>query len=80
MAALASEWVRFTVAEPPMLLEAALLVQAVPSAPATWTLSLVDQVGGLGGRGVLGRQGAGVHCVQGISRCRVHQDEGQGCG
>ena len=44
VATVGSEWVRFTATDPPLVLEAALQVQAVPAAPATWTLSLVDQV------------------------------------
>ncbi|PRW58303.1 Structural maintenance of chromosomes flexible hinge domain-containing 1 [Chlorella sorokiniana] len=44
VAEVSNHWVRFTSADPPLVLEAAVQMQAVPADPAIWTLSLVDQL------------------------------------
>ena len=38
VAEVSNHWVRFTSADPPLVLEAAVQIQAVPAEPATWTL------------------------------------------
>ncbi len=38
VAEVSNHWVRFTSTEPPLVLEAAVQMQAVPADPAIWTL------------------------------------------